>query len=558
MNGNLTQATLKALAGTRSFERGQGYLNAVTGVEVGDGWVTATVHGTERYAVELNLDSPQGVRGACDCPYGLEGNFCKHLVALGLTVLAQRDSLPRQREAARQREQTLNTWLSTLSKDELLALVREQIDQDRQLRRRLELRAAGAHGDLAAVRSRIRELLDIGPFAQYGYVEYADARAYADQAVQVAAAIDAVTEAGHGDEAITMAVEAMQLLTQAADCVDDSDGGLGQVGACLAEAHLNACRIARPDPEKLARWLVQQALGDFDGITDIDPLDYEDVLGEAGMSTLRELAIEAWRRRRTGWAERSLMQHLARAGGDVDLVIAVHAADPTANGHTHLLIAHELDAAGRSEEAVDWAERGVRDAPDLGAVDTALVDYLCERYLRSARLAQAVALRRAHFGARRSLLTYQQLRAVARAAECWQGERPQALALLRGEAEQSTGIRYAGPVLVDALIDDQDDEAAWEAAHGIGADDRQWLTLPDRVRVSRPADALGVYQRLTEPLLGQTGNAIYQQLVGLLVSIRDCHRLLGTQEDFTAYVTALRGAHRRKRNLMRLMDAHGL
>ncbi|MER5445414.1 hypothetical protein ABT065_07225 [Streptomyces sp. NPDC002764] len=558
MNGNLTQATLKALAGTRSFERGQGYLNAVTGVEVGDGWVTATVHGTERYAVELNLDSPQGVRGACDCPYGLEGNFCKHLVALGLTVLAQRDGLPRQREAARQREQTLSTWLSTLSKDELLALVREQIDQDRQLRRRLELRAASAHGDLAGVRSRIRELLDIGPFAQYGYVEYADARAYAEQAMQVAAAIDAVTEAGHGDEAITMAVEAMQLLTQAADSVDDSDGGLGQVGACLAEAHLNACRIACPDPEKLARWLIQQALGDFDGVTDIDPLDYEDVLGERGMSTLRELAIEAWRTRRTGWAERSLMQHLARAGGDVDLVIAVHAADLTANGHTHLLIAHELDAAGRSEEAVDWAERGVRDAPDLGAVDTALVDYLCERYLRSARLAQAVALRRAHFGARRSLLTYQQLRAVARAAECWQGERPRALALLRGEAEQSTGIRYAGPVLVDALIDDQDDEAAWEAAHGIGADGRQWRTLADRVRVSRPADALGVYLRLAEPLLGQTGNTIYEQLVGLLVNVRDCHRLLGTQEDFAAYVIALRGAHRRKRNLMRLMDAHGL
>ncbi|MFF4904057.1 SWIM zinc finger domain-containing protein [Streptomyces sp. NPDC001260] len=558
MNGNLTQATLKERAGARSFERGQGYLNAVTGVEVGDGWVTATVHGTERYEVRLNLDDPRGVSGACDCPYGLEGNFCKHLVALGLTVLAQRDSLPRQREAARKRAQTLDTWLSGLSKDELLALVREQVDQDRKLRRRLELWAASAHGDLVGVRSRIRELLDIGPFAQYGYVEYADARAYAHQAMQVAAAIDAVTESGRGEQAVTMAVEAMRLLTEAADSVDDSDGGLGQVGVCLAEAHLNACRAARPDPEELAHWLVQQALGDFDGITDIDPLDYEDVLGEPGMSALRKLAIEAWRRRRTGWAERSLMQHLARAGGDVDLVIAVHAADLTANGHTHLLIAHELEAAGRPEEAVDWAERGLRDAPDLGAVDTALVDYLCEHYLRSARLTQAVALRRAHFGARRSLLTYQQLRAAARAAECWQHERPQALTLLRGDAERSTGIRYGGPVLVDALLDDQDDDAAWEAARDIGADDRQWLTLADRVRAGRPADALGVYVRLIEPLLGQTGNAIYEQLVGLLVSIRDCHRLLGTQEDFTSYVTALRGAHRRKRNLMRLMDEHGL
>ncbi|MFI8227943.1 SWIM zinc finger domain-containing protein [Streptomyces sp. NPDC085900] len=564
MNGNLTQAALLARAGARSFERGQGYLNAVTGVEVGDGWVTATVHGTERYEVRLNLDDPRGVSGACDCPYGLEGNFCKHLVALGLTVLAQRDSLPRQREATRQRVQTLDTWLSGLSKDELLALLHEQTDQDRQLRRRLELRAASAHGDLAAVRPRIRDLLDIGPFAQYGYVEYADARAYVTQAMHVTSAIDALTESGRADQAITMAVEAMRLLAEAADSVDDSDGGLGQVGEALADAHLNACRAARPAPEELAHWLAQQALDDFDGITDIDPLDYEDVLGDRGMAALRKLAIEAWRRRRTGWAERSLMQQLARAGGDIDLVIAVHAADPTANGHTHLLIAQELDAAGRPEEAVEWAERGVRDAPDLGAVDTALVDYLSEHYLRSARLAQAVALRCAHFAARRSLLTYQQLRAVARAAECWQDERPQALALLREEAARPTGGGYGGPVLVDALLDDQDDqddqddEVAWEAARDVGADDRQWLTLADRVRAIRPADALGVYLRLTEPLLGQTGNAIYERLVGLLVNIRDCHRLLGTQEDFTAYVTALRGAHGRKRNLMRLMEDHGL
>jgi NAD(P)-dependent dehydrogenase (short-subunit alcohol dehydrogenase family) len=41
-------------------------------------------------------------------------------------------------------------------------------EEDRQLRRRLELRAASARGDLVGVRSRIRELLDIGPFAKYG------------------------------------------------------------------------------------------------------------------------------------------------------------------------------------------------------------------------------------------------------------------------------------------------------------------------------------------------------------------------------------------------------
>ncbi|UUU21576.1 SWIM zinc finger family protein [Streptomyces sp. DSM 40750] len=557
---NLTEANLKKLAGARSYDRALGYLDAVSGVEVGDGWVTASVHGTERYEVELTLDGPDGPAGECDCPYGMEGNFCKHLVALGLTVLAQRESLPRQRKAARDRAQDLDTWLSALSKDELLALLREQVDKDRQLRRRLELRAAGARGDLSGVRASVRDLLDARPFARYGYVEYADARAYADQAGQAVSAIGALTGSGRPADAIELTREAMRLLAEAAETVDDSDGWLGQVGADLAAAHLEACRAARPDPEELARWLVAQALGDYDaGLTDIDPLDYRDVLGDAGMAALRKLVVEAWRGNRTGWAEKYLMERLAKTAGDIDTVIAVHAADLTPNGHTHLLIARELDTARRSDEALSWAERGIREAKDLAAIDTALVDHLCERYAQADRLPDAVALRRDHFGARRSLLAYQQLRAAARAIDCWRAEREGALALLRADVDRGQqGGWYGDSVLVDALLDDQDTMAAWQAAVETGAHDRQWLKLADQVRADRPADALDVYLRLAEPLTTQTGNAVYEQLVGLLLSIRDCHHRLGTPDMFTAYVAALRASQRRKRNLMRLMDEQGL
>ncbi|MDX3864808.1 SWIM zinc finger family protein [Streptomyces europaeiscabiei] len=562
MVDGLTEASLRALAGPRSFERGLGYVDAVSGVEVGDGWVTASVHGTERYEVELALDGPGGLGGLggeCDCPYGMEGNFCKHLVALGLTVLGQGTSLPRLRKAAQDRAHDLDTWLSALSKGELLTLVREQVGEDRQLRRRLELRAAGARGDLAGVRASVRELLDVRPFARYGHVEYADARAYAEQAGQAVSAIGALTGSGRAAEAIDLTREAMRLLAGAAESVDDSDGWLGQVGADLAAAHLEACRSACPDPEELARWLVGQALGDVDeGLTEIDPLDYRDVLGDAGMAAVRKLVVEAWRGNRTGWAEKYLMERLAKVGGDVDTVIAVHAADLAPNGHTHLLIARELETARRPDEALTWAERGVREIQDLAAVDTALVDHLCERYAQAARLPDVVALRRGHFGARRSLLTYQQLRAAARAADCWPAEREGALAVLRADAERQQQGRYGGSVLVDALLDDKDGAAAWQAAVETGAHDRQWLTLADQVRPDRPADALDIYLRLAEPLSTQTGNTVYQQLVALLLSIRDCHDRLGTPDMFTAYAAALRASQRRKRNLMGLMDDQGL
>lgn len=52
-------------------------------LEVGEGSVTAVVHGTDVYEVELTLGGGEGITGWCDCPYGQEGNFCKHCMAVG-------------------------------------------------------------------------------------------------------------------------------------------------------------------------------------------------------------------------------------------------------------------------------------------------------------------------------------------------------------------------------------------------------------------------------------------------------------------------------------------
>ncbi|MCZ0983065.1 SWIM zinc finger family protein [Streptomyces diastatochromogenes] len=554
--GGLTEAKLRALAGERSFERGLAYVDEVSGVEFGDGWIRASVRGTERYEVELLLGGRGKLTGTCDCPYGQEGNFCKHLVALGLTVMAQEADLPRRRKAARDRTRGLDAWLTGMSRDDLLALVREEVAEDRNLRRRLELRAASARGDVAGIRSRIRQSLDIGPYAQYGYVEYADARAYADQAGQAVKAIRSLTASGRAADATTLAREAIGMLAAVAESVDDSDGRLGEIGAGLADAHHEACRATGPDLEELAHWLVTHALDDAAHLTDIDPLDYEDLLGERGMTALRRHAIEAWRANRTGWAEKHLVQRLAKSGRDIDTVIAVHAADLAPNGHTHLLIARELDTAGRPAEALDWAERGIRETADLTTVDTALIDHLADHYTRTDRPADALRLRRDHFAARRTLLTYQQLRTAATAAARWPTEREKALALLHTDAERAD--TRGSQLLVDILLDDGDIDAAWQTADEHGAHDSQWLTLANQSRPTRPADALNVYLRLATPLTHKTGTPTYEQLVNLLLNIRDCHHHLGTPDHFTTYLTDLRTAQKRKRNLMRLMDEYGL
>ncbi|MEU9946183.1 SWIM zinc finger family protein [Streptomyces lavendulae] len=247
-----TEEDLRRLAGVRSFERGLGYLSTISRLEIGDEAITAIVDGSNTYQVELTEDEDSGLTGWCDCPYGQEGNFCKHCVAVGLAVLGQAESVPQQRSAAASRTRLLDGWLESRTQEELLALVREQLADDRDLRRRLELRAAAAGEDTGIVRERVLSLLDTRPFARYGYVEYADAHAYGRQAAEAVTALRALTASGRSADAVEVAREALQSLGRAYGKIDDSDGLVGDVATRLAEAHLEACQTARPDPVETA------------------------------------------------------------------------------------------------------------------------------------------------------------------------------------------------------------------------------------------------------------------------------------------------------------------
>src|SRR5229473_433059 len=96
----ITEAALRAAAGERSFERGVSYLGAVAGLETVGNQIIATVRGTGDYLVVLTTGEAGaggGLRGECGCPYGQEGFFCKHCVAVGLTLLRDAARVPAQR-----------------------------------------------------------------------------------------------------------------------------------------------------------------------------------------------------------------------------------------------------------------------------------------------------------------------------------------------------------------------------------------------------------------------------------------------------------------------------
>lgn len=547
-----TEADIRLAAGDRSFDRGLEYLDAVDDLKISDTEVTASVYGSSEYTVCLIIGD-QRLSGGCTCPYGRDGYFCKHCVAVGLSVLEMGDELPRHLEATRAQQQALEAWLQSLSKEELLAELRGLIDEDRELRQRFELRVAAMNTDALAIR---RAVMDLIMPPRSDYVDYYDANRHASDVDRAVTAIDDLIRAGGAASAIGIAREAIVLFTEACQLVDDVSGSAGDAANELLAVHLRACQAAPPGPATLGSYLAGLLLDD-EYVFEPDLDDYAELLGDQGAAVVRERIVTAYAENPASWRAKYLRESIARAEGDVDTVIAIYAAELDDHGRNHLRIASELDEAGRGDEALRWAERGLREAAHP---DQQLADYLARRYAAAGRQVDVLDLRRDRFQAERSLTSYQALREAATASGVWPAERKIALALLSEDKRawpRQPAWAWTGPVLIDALIDDRDLDAAWAAAKD-AASERQWLCLADASIDSHPADALAVYRTTIGALKTQTGDDNYRRIASLLLSARACHQALGTPGEFNRYVAALRTEQKRKRNLMKILDQNGL
>jgi uncharacterized Zn finger protein len=558
VNLPFTEDDLRSASGDASFSRGLGYLNRVEVLEITGTSVIAIVSGSEAYEVRLRLggtgSGAAGVWGSCSCPFGAEGNFCKHCVATGLVVLKSGNLRVVKTHGAAEPglgAQQLASWLTSLTRDELLAELVYLLMEVPEVASRLQTRAAALDADVDSVQKTVSGLIRITD-----YVEYREAGAYARDVTRAADLIEDLIDADAA-EAIEVARDAIEWMRQSYGMVDDSSGGVGSAAYGLLEVHLLACEAAPPDPVELAVYLADLCLTDeYELIPALS--DYAELLGDAGAAALRARVAAAYEANPDEYHARHVMELVLEAEGDVDALVALYATDLGGFGFQHLRIAQLLDQAGRADEALEWAERGLHGT---ARPNDQLIEYVAARYSAAGRADDVLSLRRTVFMAERTLANYHALRDAAVASDVWDTERGIALERLRKDAAAATGSVWstwlAGPVLIDALIDEGDLAAAWTAARDI-ASERQWIRLANASDAERPADALAVYLKAVKLLTQNTGDDVYRKIATHLLAARGCHMALGTMPEFRRYMVLLRTEQKRKRNLMKILDQNGL
>jgi len=543
-----TEADLRRLAGDRSFARGQAYRTAVSDVRDVPGGTAATVQGTEAYQVRLGRDADELV-GWCDCPFGADGAFCKHCVALGLVLLADPEEEKPQHDP-----DPVRAWLAKLDRDEMVELIVSHADEDEAFHRRLAIRAASAGGQVDTLGLR-RELT--ATLRSRGFIPYAGAFDYAQRAEDALDVLDDLLRDGQAAAVVPLAQRAVDLIGKAIEEMDDSSGAAG--GACqrAMDLHAEACRVAPPDGRKLARWLLDLQV-DGPGWPEVDLAAYEPGLGADGLASYRALVAERWQKMRDKESDRyerptiqRVREQLARLSGDVDDLVAV-LADDLSSGWQYLRIAEELTACGRHADALEWAERGRRAHRERP--DPRLLDFLVTAYLRAGRVEDAIEVRRSAFLAAPEVATWVALRKACEPAGCWPGERDDALAYLRERA----GTPAAADSLVRVLVHEDDIDAAWQAAQEHGCRAGTWIALAERRAGTHPADAIPYYRRAAAEAIEGRSKAAYAQAADRIAALRTLHARADTEDDFGAYLDDVVRTHRAKRNFIAELARRGL
>ena len=217
--------------GSKILSRGKSYFNKgnVSDLDRIDSRWTATVHGSYDYEVELTV-TPKGIESFCDCPYDW-GMYCKHEVAVMFAIREDLQSGGQKTQAKSKERQSIHTLLKSLTPEQLLEIVKEQVKKDKQLANTILLKYGTEPLDKSVYARMIRGY--INQYSDRGYLGYRESQ-------QVAHAVYTLnTQATEMLNTLTpeKAIPILQAIIEAMiDVLNQADDSSGELGGCAYEA----------------------------------------------------------------------------------------------------------------------------------------------------------------------------------------------------------------------------------------------------------------------------------------------------------------------------------
>lgn len=549
---------LRAVAGEAYWQRGEAYFaRALARLESADASsARAVVQGSHAYRVQLRADDVGCITEyGCDCPLGIDGEACKHVVAAALAWA----STTAGNETPPPKPDDLATFLGKQSKKQLLAWLLKYTNDFPELRDALEFRMqASAATDTKSLRKALSRVI--------GRPRFMDWRESDEYALKVGEITGLLEDLLESDPVVCFdgCEYGLTRLLKVYPRTDDSSGMINEAITSLTALHARAAAQSAGD-KALARSLFKRQADDEWGFFPLDA--YWATLGDNGQAIYGQLIAREYdalpeqpaKLRDLGsvggdyvaWAAelsvRRRMESYAKVSGDIDLLLRVLQRD-LSYPRAYEQLVDACREAGRNREAQNWAENGLRQFPD----DISLRTLLAEELQRVGLDEEALELHWQNFEARLDEDRWLALKAAA--GDAWPTWRKKALAL----AEHNDSNPARGPVTVSLqvvlLMVDGDLAAAVELARGQLCEHNTLQTLAARAAGQWPDDAAVFYRRCVDIGLQQADAKTYKRW---LTPMKKAAGLMSEAERHD-WLSGIRATYKRRPKLMALMDKAGL
>ena len=583
MNVKLTEEIIRQRANEQSFQRGSEYFRG--GAIYDSSWqaipggivLMAHCEGSSApsYRLRVELDAG-GVRAAsCTCPYDWGGD-CKHIVALLLMYLHQPEEFNEQK--------SLFELLAGMEKDELLALLTRLVQNDPDLYDDVELaipavklaaqqktaeqsKAAEAKEKRQTqvsepvFRKQVRRILKQSLYDGENN-EWGGTPAYLDDLEEVQQTAIKFLEAGDADGALIILRVLLEETLDDYDGEMDYDGDLASLiqslGIPLAEAILSAELDNEARQELQAS--MEELLDDLDDAIEASELEVILAALRYGWEELPDIDTQWEEIEEEEWMlldelQQARLNVLERQGRLNEFLQLAETADPyryalkllelgqvetaiaasqhIAYDHELLSMAKKLREAGRLNDAIALAERGLELK---GSFAHELGIWLAPLEESQGKNDRALLAYRTAFDAYPSIELYRSIKRLS--GSNWKNLRP---ALM-----QRINTAHMPNVLVDIYLE----EGEWDAAITL-AEKETWYgnlleKVADAVIPHRPDWVIRVALNQSDALIVKTQSNLYPAAAQWLGRAKKAYQHKGQMAEWQAYISNLRATYARR------------
>lgn len=561
MTNTETEKMLRTIAGDGAYERGLEYFKSgnVGELATSGAKTVARVEGTELYTVTMHWTS-RGFDGVCDCPASDGFDFCKHCVAVALTLAARDVELATLKTGSV--EEQIRAFLLQQDKAYLIDSLMEAANNLPGLSQRLSLRAAAAAGQVG-LKSLKKEITAASP--RRNIWRRQEVYRYFERFEAVLESIVEVADDLPANDLLKLVEHAIDRLNKSLERVDDSGGSRWSVQHQINALNIKAISQMEWSIEQQAAHLLGQVLADpYDHFANFKHA-YDELLGEQGW-----IAFYAQARKRlealpplefdASFTEASehislcyLLTPWYEASGDISQMIAVMEISCHSATDCHNIAALYL-SQGDTQQCGTWLAKGDAHLPAQRRTTELHVTY----FEACGDPARASEIQHTMFRDQPSYASLKNLLRLAELADTYDQTQATALEFLHKQLQGHVYHSQTAAMILARMHHDLGDlDAAFDLLQSHVADESLLLEATGWFK-DQPNRACALVKSAVEDCISGKNKRAYRRAADLLEQVaRPQFNVLGT-EAFDAYLMTLRESHRAKSSLMRVLDAKGL